>query len=148
MSGYGDVEALWLARIRAISGYDADNTSRGDWGILNHGAAARYVILKPGDHTREMVSFSTRLETWQTVIEVWQRYKDDGQSLTDLETAVNTILDSVDQYPRLGDTGGTVRLGEVTAVREVVQVPADAPKWIMAALVGTVHEEKAISYQE
>jgi len=148
MSGYGDIEALWLARIRAINGYDTTNTSRGDWGMLSRGTAPRYVILKPGEHAREMVSFRTREETWQTVIEVWQRLKDDGSTLTELETAVNAILDAVDQYPRLEDTGNTVRQGQITAVREVVQIPADEPAWLMAALVGVVHEEKTISYQE
>lgn len=148
MSGYGDIEALWLARIRAMSGYDTSNTSRGNWGVLNAGKAPRYVILKPGEHQREMIAFNTRQETWQTVIEVWQRYKDDGDSLTDLETAVNAIVDAIDQYPRLGDTGGTVRLGEITAVREVIQSPADGPAWLMAALVGVTHEEKTISYAE
>lgn len=148
MSGYGDIEALWLTRIRAISGYDSTNTSRGRWGILNSGKATRYVILKPGEHAREMLSFTTRLETWQTVIEVWQQYKDDGDSLTELETAVNAIMDAIDRYPRLGDAGGTVQLGQITAVREVVQIPADAPAWMMAALIGVVNEEKTISYQE
>lgn len=150
MSGYGTVEALWLERVRAISGgvYDEQNSSRGNWGILNSGKAERYVILKPGAHDRQMVSFKTRQETWQTVIEVWQKYRDDGTTLTTLETAVNTIIDSIDAYPRLGQTGTTVRKGEIVAIREVIQSPPDAPSWLMCALIGQTDEEKIITFAE
>ncbi len=148
MSGYSDVEALWLTRIRAISGYDENNTSRGDWRILDNGKASVYVILKPGSHTREMLTFKNRQNVWQTIIEVWQKYRDDGSTLTNLEANYNTLLSNLDQYPRLGDTGNTVQQGQVTAVNEVTQNPADAPQWLVATMIGTVNEEITISFQE
>lgn len=148
MSGYGDVEALWLTRIRAISGYDGTNTSRGDFKILNSGKSNQYVVIMPGAHSRQMISLSTRLETWQTVMEVYERYKDDGTTLTALETQVNTIVDAIDQYRILGDTGGTVRKGEIVEIREVVRFPPNGPEWLIAAIVGQTDEEKSITFAE
>lgn len=149
MSGYSDIEALWLARVRAISGYSDSNTSRGKWGILNSGASERYVIVKPGSRDRQMNSIGGgRLETSQTVIEVWQKYRDDGDTLTTLQTAVDTLLDALDRYPRLGGLGSTIRQGEIAAVREVMQIPADAPQWLKVELIGETDEETVINYQE
>lgn len=148
MSGYGDTEALWLTRVRAVAGFSATNTNRGDWGILNAGTAAVYAVLKPGEHTREMLSLKTRLNIWQTIIEVWQKYRDDGTTLTDLETNVNNIIAAIDEFPRLGDVGGAIQQGQIVAVREVIQNPADAPSWLMAAIIGEAREEITINFQE
>lgn len=148
MSGYSDIEALWLARVRAISGYDENNTSRAKWGILNNGMSDTYVIIKPGTRERQMVAYTMRLETSQTVIEVWQKYRDDGDTVTTLQTAVDELLAGLDPYPRLGGLGSTVRKGEIIAVREAMQVPADAPKWLKIDLIGQTDEESTISYQE
>lgn len=147
MSGYSDIESYWLARVRAVTGYDKSNTSRGKWGILNSGASERYVIIKPGPRDRQMIALNTRLETSQTVIEVWQKYRDDGDTLTTLQTAVDTLLDTLDQYPRLGGLGATIRKGEIISVREAMQVPADAPQWLKIDLIGQTDEEKTISFQ-
>ena len=150
MSGYSDVEALWLERVRALSGYNGNNTSRGNWGILNNGKSDRYVILKPGAHLREMNALGgSRLETYQTVLEVHQKYRDDGTTLTTLEAAVNTLIDSLDEYPRLNQTGTTVRKGEIIEVREVLGYPdPQAPSWLVCELVGQTDEEKAITIKD
>ena len=148
MSGYSDIEALWLTRVRAVAGFDANNTSRGDWNILNSGASEVYVILKPGSHSRDMLTWRNRQNVWQTIIEMWQLYRNDGTTLTTLEANYNTLLAALDQYPRLGDTGNTVQQGQVTAVNEVVQSPPDAPQWLVAQLIGTVNEEITINFQE
>lgn len=148
MSGYGDTEALWLTRVRAVTGFSAANTSRGNYKILNNGTSEVYVVLKPGEHAREMASLKNRLNIWQTIIEIHQKYRDDGSSLTDLQANYDTLLTSLDEYPRMGDTGNTVRKAEVTVVAEVLQSPADAPSWLIAKIIGTVDEEIPINFQE
>lgn len=148
MSGYSDIESYWLTRVRAVTGYDESNTSRGKWSILNSGASERYVIVKPGPRDRQMIALNTRLETSQTIIEVWQKYRDDGDTLTTLQTAVDALLVALDPYPRLGGLGSTVRKGEIVSVREAMQVPADAPQWLKIDLIGQTDEESTISYQE
>lgn len=150
MSGYPDIEALWLERMRAISGYDTNNTSRGNWGIVNNGKSDRYVVLKPGTHSRTMNSIGGgRLETYRTILEVHQKYRDDGTTLTTLETAVNTLIDSLDTYPRLGETGNSVQKGEIVEVREVLGYPdPQAPSWLVCELVGETSEEKTITFQD
>jgi hypothetical protein len=148
VSGYPDLEALWLSRVRDVPGYDANNTSRGKFGILNNGKSDTYVIVMPGEHNREMISFKTQLNTWQTIIEVYQKYRDDGDTLTTLQTAVNTILSYLDPRRVLGDTGGTVRKGRVVSIRPIVRYPMDKPDWLIAALVGQVDEEETITFSE
>ena len=148
MSGYKDGEALWLTRVRAVSGFDTSNTSRGNWTILNNGAADIYAILKPGEWNREMIGFNRRLNVYQTIIQVWQKYREDGTSMINLEDKINDILVSVDTYPQIGDSGNTVIDAQIIAVREVQQTPADAPTWMYAELVGEWQEEIAITYVE
>jgi len=106
------------------------------------------VIVMPGEHNREMISFKTQLNTWQTIIEVYQKYRDDGDTLTTLQTAVNTILSYLDPRRVLGDTGGTVRKGRVVSIRPIVRYPMDKPDWLIAALVGQVDEEETITFSE
>jgi len=148
MSGYKDGEALWLTRIQAIDGFTSANTSRGKWGILNSGENSTYVILKPGAWAREMIGLSQRLDTYQTVIQVWQRYIDDGASMTTLEGTVDTILTALDEYRLIGDTGNTIQDAQIVEVREMVQTPAEAPAWIYTELIGEWREETTVNFQE
>lgn len=148
MSGYKAGEALWQTRIQAISGIDGNQVTRGKWGVLNSGHANTYIILKPGTHGREMIGLNRRLDVWQTVIQVWRRYTDDGDSMTDLENTIDTILAALDPRRLMGDTAGTIQDAQIIEVREMVQTPADAPKWLYVELIGEWREETTISYAE
>lgn len=145
---YDTIEGLWLTRLLAMSQFNTDNTSRGKWGILNRGYNNQYAILKPGEHTREMISFQTQETNWQTIIQLWQRYKDDGTSVTDLQALVDAVLSELDTYPHIGDTGNTVVEGRITTVREMIQTPADAPAWLYVELIGQAYEQEAITFAE
>ena len=107
---YADGEALALTQIQAVSGFAASigNTSRGKYGILNTGKAAVYAILRPGGFQRMWMAPKCVHTDNSTIVEVWQRYKDDGTTLTDLEANVQLILARLDLYRHMGDTQNKV----------------------------------------
>lgn len=141
-------EALWLARLRGMSQFDASNTSRGKWGIRNTGKSAHYGILKPGAHTREMMGFNRRLNHYQTIIQLWQKYTEDGASAIDLEELTSATIAYIDTWPRLGDTANAVQGAKIIEIREMQQIPVDAPAWLFVELVGAWDEEQAIAFAE
>src|SRR5690348_7708824 len=99
-------EALALTQLRAVSGFSATNTSRGKWKLLSSGKSNHYGILKPGPFK---ISDRSQIGTlWRTVIMIYQRYKDDGDSMTDLEANVSAVILRFRQYRKLGDTTGTI----------------------------------------
>jgi hypothetical protein len=131
-----------------MSQFSTDNTSRGNWGIMNSGRNSQYAILKPGEHTAEMVTFKTQQTNWQTIIQLWQRYKDDGTSMTDLQALVDAVKEELRKYPYIGDTGDTVVDAAVIAVRETLETPAGAPKWLYVELIGMANEQEKITFSE
>lgn len=141
-------EALWLARLRAMSQFNSDNTSRGNWGIRNSGKSGHYAILKPGTHTREMMSFNVRLNHYQTIIQLWQKYVDDGPSAIDLQELTSATIAYIDTWPRVGDATNTVQGAQIVEIREMQQIPADAPSWLFVELVGMWDEEQTITFAE
>lgn len=145
---YGDVEELWLKRLQAGAYFDNGNSSRGRWGILNKGRSPHYAVLKPGEHSRQMITFSMRQNNWQTIIQVFYKYTDDGDSLTGLQKVVDNILTDIDKWPHLNDDGGTVVDAEIVSVREVIQSPADAPSWLYVELVGQTDEQEVVTFSE
>jgi len=141
-------EALWLARLRDMSQFDGNNSGRGNWKLLNTGKASQYAILKPGEHTREMMSITTRLNHYQTIIQLWQKYTEDGQSLIDLETLTSAVIAYIDTWPRLTDTTNSIQGAKINTIRELQQVPPDGPVWILAELVGEWDEEQSVTFAE
>lgn len=86
----------------------------------------------------------------QTIVQLWQRYKEHGNSMTNLETLVQNVEDELDTYPTLGDTTNTVIYAGITTVREFQEVyesgKAQVPKWLYVELVGECNEEITITY--
>lgn len=148
---YSDGEALILTQIQAATNFDATNTSRGKWGILNKGVSDHYVILKPGPFIIEGETLTQKINRWRTVIEVWQRYKDDGTSMTDLEGYVEDIFDRINQYRKIGDSAGVVQDANITGGSEVTEQwrdRADGPSWLKQELYLDWWEEDDITYAE
>lgn len=145
---YANGEAALLALIQTVTGYSSSNTSRGKWGILNTGKSNTYAILKPGRFGGRQFAAPTCVQTtWSTVIQVWQRYKDDGTSMTDLEANVAKIIAKIDADPNLGDSTGTVldsnlRSGEV--VQEMWR-NGGGPAWLMWELTVEWTEQSIVT---
>ena len=148
---YSAGEALLLILIRTVSGYTSANSRRGKWKMLNDGRSNHYAVLKPGAFgPRVHEAPGMVLERWGTIIQVWQRYKDDGDSLTDLEAEVEKIIAKVDKDPNMGDTTGLVldsdlrRGGEV---QEMWKTRGGGPAWLMQELVVEWSEQRTVTYQ-
>jgi len=145
---YSDGEALVLTQLQAVSGFSANNTSRGNWRILNSGKDKCYAIVKPGSWK---VSERSQIGTiWRTVIQVYQRYKDDSTSMTDLEGHYAAIKLRFDQYRKLGDTTGTIsdsRPIEGSLVEDVKYGP-DGPSWLRQEITIEWSEENHVTYAE
>jgi len=150
MSGYKDGEALWLTKIQGMSQFDIKNSSRGKWNQRYTGSSDHYAVLKPGAWERTKISPITRLDRYQTIIQIWQRYKEHGNSIILLETLVDATLAELDTHRQMGDAGDSIIQANVVAVREMQEVfetpNSQTPIWLYVELVGEWHEEVEISY--
>ena len=147
---YPEGEALILTQLQNVSGFSSSNTSRGKWGILNKGVSKVYGIIKPGSFTREQGAMSMNISTFNTVIQVWQRYKDDGDTLTDLEANVKAIINRFDQYRKLADTTGTIVDSAINEGREVEEMwtKDGGLSWLKQELVVQWQEHDNVTYSE
>ncbi len=137
--------------IKMVAGFDGDNVSILKWGILNSGKARFYAILRPGPATRPQSGFGIRDNNYRTVVEVWYRFKDDGDG-TGLIDKVDLLTAKLDQYPKLGDTTGTIRkeggpvgLGEVM---ERWRNKGDGVSWVSRDIFVDWTQESEVSYAE
>ena len=105
---YATGEEALLDVIRRVHGYNQYNTSRGNWRVLNKGASDHYVILRQGGWTAAYVSMCTLQITYRTVVEVWQRYKDDTTSYIDLLGHTNELVVGIEPERLLGGTAGVI----------------------------------------
>ncbi len=82
---YASGEAAVLSILRLHADYNDKNTSRGNWKILDSGAAAHYAVLRMGAATNEAHTTTSAMTTWATEIMVYRRYIDDGPSAIALQ---------------------------------------------------------------
>ena len=144
-------EALILTQVQAVSGLGTTNTSRGKFGILNTGNAAAYAILRPGPFENAFVAPKCVHTDWTTVIEVWQRYKDDGTTLTNLEANVQAILTRLNLYRHMADTTNSIL--DATAkiggdVLEMMSQDGGGPLWLKQEVIVAWKEESIITPAE
>ena len=120
---YTDGESAILARIRAHADFSTSNTDANDWKLINSGNSAVYAILKPNADPAELEFFSLSMYRviWQTVVEVWQRYKDDGTTAASLFGNVQKIIAQLQPYKKLG-------LNNVQN-SEIVSITAPSYRW-------------------
>ena len=146
--GYNDGEALVLTRVRACTGFDTSNTSRGDWKLLNSGRDDHYAILRPGAMSLEFISVGQYTITWQTLIEVWQRYTDEIESKSNLCTHVVNLFSTL-AYPHLGSASIVQDAMIVNGDEPQVMVGKDGgPSWLRWTLQLRWTEEEVVTYAE
>ena len=145
---YTDGEAAILARIRAHGDYGTTNTDANDWKLLNTGNKAYYAILKPDSEPAELenITFSAYVIAWRTIVEVWQRYKDDGTTATSLFGNVQKIIAQMQSYKTLGLF--SVQNSAITGIT----APSyrwdkdGGPAWLVQELTITWLEEVTVTY--
>ena len=104
---YPDGEAAILTLIQAMPEFDRRNAARADWKPLNSGASDHYVILKPGAwlNAADSLGGESAVTTWRTIIEVWQRWVDDGPTAVALQVLAQKVIEHLERYPSLGGEG-------------------------------------------
>lgn len=124
-------EALILAEVQSCSGFDANNTSRGNWLVLNRGGGDHYAILRPGAFETEWITYTKYLARYTTVIEIWQRYKDDATTKTNLYGHIANIM-ALMTTPRIGDTTNVISDSSITGAAEPVErwTKDGGPVWL------------------
>lgn len=106
---YSTGEALLLTAIQALSSFDTNNSSRGNWKILDKGHNSKYVILRPGAFAVEWFAYTSYTVTYRTIIEVWQRYTDETTTHTNLYAAVGEIITGLMPEHLINDTTGVIQ---------------------------------------
>lgn len=141
---------LISAQVAAATGFTSANVDIADWKKLNSGGNNHYAIIKPGTAERPPLSFTVKNNNYRTIIQVWQRYKDDGSTLTDLLTHVDNITARIDQYRKLADTTKTIRDANVTGYGEVTEQwnKDGGLSWLKRDIFVDWTEEELITYAE
>lgn len=147
---YHEGELLIAAQVGQVTGFDVGNVVIGKWNVLNQGLAPNYAILKRGGFSRTQAAMSTNENLFQTVIQVWRRYKDDGTTYELLIQDVDAIIARMDQYRKAGDTGGTIVDVFINAGREVEEMwnKSGGLSWLKQDLIVTWKEHEVITYAE
>ena len=93
---------------------------------------------------------SANMTTYQTIIQVWQRYKDDGDTLLDLEANIDLIIARFDQYRKLADTTNTLLDATLTNGGQVEEMwnQAGGLSWLKQELIITWLEYDQVTYAE
>jgi len=145
---YSTGEALLLTRVQACTGFDTNNTSRCNWKILNKGKSDHYAILRPGAFNIEWHALSAYTAHWTTIIEVWQRYKDDSTSQTNLYSHIANLM-AIMTYPYLGDHTTVVDSSiEGADEPEEMWTQGGGPGWIRWQLRVAWQEQAEVTYVE
>ena len=144
---YPEGEALALTVLQNVTGFNSTNTSRGKWKLLNDGKSDHYGILKPSEFDRSQLA---NVSLFNTVIQIWQRYKDDGDSLTNLETHVKNVINHFDTKRKLGDTTGTIVEAFIVRGREVEEMwnKNGGLSWLKQDLILQWQEHDNVTYSE
>ena len=142
---YASGEAAVLSILRLHADYNDRNTSRGNWKILDSGAAAHYAVLRMGAATNEAHTTTSAMTTWATEIMVYRRYIDDGPSAISLQGDVQTLVEHIEKYPTLQ---GAVTDAQVTTIgaMETIRMDAGGPIWLRTIISLQWQEERDIIY--
>lgn len=132
-----------------MADFNSDNTSRGDFKILNSGASDHYAVLFKGEiSNRERIGLRMNVIQQETVIRVYQRYKNDGTSQIALQDLIDSIKTALNPVRIIGDTTGTIQSAMIVEERDMMQVPVDAPQWLYVELLGMCDEEEELTFTE
>lgn len=146
---YPTGEAAVLTLLQAMPEFDRRNAARADWKPLNSGASDHYAILKPGAFTnaQESIGGEAAVTTWRTIIEVWQRWVDDGPTAVALQGLTQKVIEHIERYPSLGGEG---LLAWVAGGGEMQQrwTKEGGPMWAVWEVYIDWQEERFISVNE
>ncbi len=148
--GYKAGEDAILAKLRTCAGFNAGNTRQANWKILSSGASDHYGILRPGAFMLEWLTPAMYQVSWNTVIEVWQRYEDDATTQENLYGYVANLLAGLQIWPNMGlpttVTDSTISGAEMP--QEMWNAGANGPAWLKWEVVVSWKEQDEITLSE
>lgn len=145
---YADIEQLALEAVRQLDSFDTDNTSRGKWGIRNSGKSPHYAVLKPGASTLQWVTFRKYHANWRIIIQLWQRYVDDGGSMEAIEALKDEVVTGIQPERLLNDSQGRLSDTSIAGWGDLQQLPADAPEWLLWEIFLDAREEVEVTFTD
>ena len=143
---YNDGEKLLLKRIQALDLFAQNNSARNNWKLLYSGNSDHYAILRPGSFQLRWISITDYIVTYTTVVEVWQRYTDDGDSQSNLGACVADIF-SILAYPNLGDSSQVLDSSIVDS-SEPTEMHGDNMLWLRWEINVQWEDITSVTYQE
>jgi hypothetical protein len=144
---YAAAETLLYNRVLACASFDADNSSQANWKVLNSGKSDHYAILHVGKSSLDWTTLGQYTITWRCIVEVWQRYKDDGTTATSLYGYVNDLLPIL-AYPHLGGTITDSTLEAIGEAEEMWRQGDNGPLWLRQNLTIAWQEETNVTFAE
>lgn len=142
-------ESLLLTAVQACTGFAATNTSRANWLVLNSGKSDHYAILRPGEFAIEWISPTVYVANYTTVIELWQRYKDDGTSQTSLYGHMASLMTGLMPENTLDDTSGLLQDATIRGggePQEMVRGRDTGPSWLKWELTVEWKDEIEVTF--
>lgn len=145
---YSSGEALILTRVQACTGFSTTNAVRANWKLLNQGKSDHYAIVRPGPFRGEMISPTVIMWRYTTVVELWQRYKDDATTQTSLYGYMAYLTTGLMPYRKLGDTGNTISdsIPRSTGQVQEMWTKRGGPSWLKWELTIEWQEEEQVTY--
>jgi len=136
-------ENLIATAVKAHTNFDTDNTFQAKWKCLDSGKDDHYAIIKSGGTTPVFITPTIYQSEHRTIIQVWQRYKDDGSTSTSLYGYVDNVMAQIQNTEHLGDTAGIIQNSTVGEVREVMEMclSGGGPAWLKQEVVVRSHEQ-------
>ena len=136
-------ENLIATAVKAHANFDADNTFQAKWKCLDSGKDDHYVIIKSGGTIPVFITPTIYQSEHRTIIQVWQRYKDDGDTSTDLYGYVGNVITQIQDTEHLGDTAGIIQNSTVEEIGEVMEMwmSGGGPAWLKQEVTVLWHEQ-------
>lgn len=130
---YSAGEAQILTTLRLLNAYNANNSARVDWILLNSGNSSHYAILRPGESTEETTGLgnATVHVTYTTIIELWRLYTEAADAMT-LQADVKTVKNHFRKYRFLGDSTKAID-ARVTGTGDMLErwTNDGGPRWVV-----------------
>ena len=125
-------ENLIVTVIKAHAKFDVTNVAQAKWTFLNKGKSDHHAILKSGGTTPVFITPTIYQSEHRTIIEVWQRYKNDGTSATNLYGYVGNVVTQIQDTELLGDAGGIIQNSTVESIGPVMEMwmSGGGPAWL------------------
>lgn len=135
-----------LATIQLHDDYDKNNSSIGDFSILDKGHDSAVVLLYlPSEHGPGVLpgGHQRKGSNHKITIRVYRRYEYDKDSYENLLDDVSTVMSHINSYPKLNSTTNVIRaiVTDSGSVFTRMTLPGDTPVDLRMDLTLEVWEE-------